>query len=262
MGRCPNDEAEFVKLRIANHLIDVNIRDRAALWDAIRARLGSGTGFRLATINLDHLVKIRSDPDFADAYAAHDLVVADGRPVTWLSQLAGQPVQLLPGSDLVVPLCELAAENGWPVALIGSTEEALDGAATALCARVPALKIAHVHAPPMGFDAGGEAGHVALTELSKTPARLCFLALGAPKQEILAARGAENAPKIGFASIGAGLDFLSGHQTRAPRFMRALALEWLWRALSSPRRLIPRYLKCAAILPGLTLDALRQRGRG
>ena len=44
----------------------------------------------------------------------------------------------------------------------------------------------------------------------------------------------EKAPAVGFASIGAGLDFLSGHQVRAPRVLRMLALEWLWRALQGP----------------------------
>ena len=102
-------------------------------------------------------------------------------------------------------------------------------------------------------------GYVA--DLAESGAGLCFLALGAPKQEILAARGRRIAPKVGFASIGAGLDFLAGHQTRAPRIVRMLALEWLWRALQSPRRMVPRYAKCFAILPGLTVQALRQRGK-
>ena len=52
---------------------------------------------------------------------------------------------------------------------------------------------------------------------------------------------------------------LAGHQARAPAWVRHLALEWLWRALSSPRRLIPRYAACAAILPGQVIHALRLR---
>ena len=88
---------------------------------------------------------------------------------------------------------------------------------------------------------------------------MVFLALGSPKQEILAARGRMLVPEIGFASIGAGLDFLAGTQTRAPRIFRKLALEWLWRMLSNPRRLGLRYLHCMAILPGQVLGALRQR---
>jgi UDP-N-acetyl-D-mannosaminuronic acid transferase (WecB/TagA/CpsF family) len=36
-------------------------------------------------------------------------------------------------------------------------------------------------------------------------------------------------------------------------------MEWLWRALSAPTRMIPRYLACVAILPSQTVQAIRQR---
>ncbi|MBP9183826.1 MAG: WecB/TagA/CpsF family glycosyltransferase, partial [Fuscovulum sp.] len=88
---------------------------------------------------------------------------------------------------------------------------------------------------------------------------LCLVALGAPRQERLAALGRQLAPAVGFASVGAGVDFLAGHQRRAPPWVRAIAMEWLWRALSAPRRLVPRYAACAAILPSEALRALRQR---
>ena len=57
------------------------------------------------------------------------------------------------------------------------------------------------------------------------------------------------------------LDFLAGLQRRAPAAVRGAKMEWLWRALSSPRRLGPRYIKGATILPGHLRDALRLRGR-
>jgi UDP-N-acetyl-D-mannosaminuronic acid transferase (WecB/TagA/CpsF family) len=56
------------------------------------------------------------------------------------------------------------------------------------------------------------------------------------------------------------VDFVAGQQTRAPEWVRALAMEWLWRALSSPRRMVPRYAACAAILPGQAVQAWRLRG--
>lgn len=232
---------------------------RAALFHALRARFEQGRGFALATLNLDHLTKLPIDPTFATAYRAQDLVVADGRPVVWLSRLARQPLELMPGSDLVIPLCALAAQMQMPVALMGSSEAALDGAKTALQERVPELKIVFTHAPPYGFDPTGDAAAEICEKLNASGARLCFIALGAPKQELFAAFAREKSPSVGFASIGAGLDFLSGHQVRAPKVMRALALEWLWRALQSPKRMIPRYAKCFAILPCLTLGAWRQR---
>ena len=239
--------------------VTVNIPTRVALFQTVREKFDAGTGFALATLNLDHLTKLPVDPAFAAAYDAQDLVVADGRPIIWLSQLAKQPLELMPGSDLVIPLAELAAQMRMPVALMGSSDAALDGARNALVARVPDLDVVLTHAPPYGFDPAGEDAARICEQLDSSGARLCFIALGAPKQELFAAFARSRAPQVGFASIGAGLDFLSGHQVRAPKIMRALALEWLWRALQSPRRMIPRYAKCFAILPRLALDAWRQR---
>jgi N-acetylglucosaminyldiphosphoundecaprenol N-acetyl-beta-D-mannosaminyltransferase len=237
----------------------VNIATRPMLEDAVTARLGSGQGFALATLNLDHLVKLAGDPAFRAAYKAQDFVVADGNPIVWLSRLARQPVDLMPGSDLVVPLCELAHKAGKPVALVGTTDDSLRRAAVSLQTAVPGLVIACRIAPPFGFDPEGPEADAILRTIQRSGARLCLIALGAPKQERFAARGRVMAPQVGFASIGAGLDFLSGSQTRAPRWVRQLALEWLWRLLGQPRRMLMRYLRCALVLPGHTFDAMRKR---
>lgn len=241
------------------HAVEINVPTRDALFHAIRDRFNAGKGFALATLNLDHLTKLPVDPPFVEAYHAHDLVVADGRPVVWLSHLAGAPVELMPGSDLILPMCRLCAEMGVPLALVGSSDEALAGASKALSDRVEGLDVAYVHAPAYGFDPEGAEADAIFEELNASGAGLCLIALGAPKQELFAARGRKMAPGVGFASIGAGLDFLSGHQVRAPRVMRMIAMEWLWRAMQSPRRMVPRYAKCFAILPKLFMQAIRQR---
>lgn len=257
----PVDAEGNVYFEVEEYRLAITMPRRAGLLAEVSGRLGRGEGFALATVNLDHLVKLRQSAAFRQAYAAQDLVVADGNPLVWLSKLAGDPVELIPGADIVVPLSELAAAQGVPVALLGSTEAALQGAGAALCARVPGLQIAARIAPPMGFDPAGPGGDEVLRAVAASGAGLAFLALGAPKQEVLAARGREIAPGVGFASIGAGLDFLAGEQKRAPRLVRKLALEWLWRMLSNPRRLAARYAQCAAILPGHAVKALRQRRR-
>lgn len=248
-----------MKFGTGRSAVEVNIPTRAALFHAVRTKFAQGDGFALATLNLDHLTKLPSEATFAEAYRAQDLVVADGRPVVWLSQLAKHPLELMPGSDLVIPMTELAAEMQMPIALMGSSDEALSGAKATLEDRVPGVNVVMTHAPAYGFDPSGAAAADICDMLNESGARLCFIALGAPKQELFAAFARGRCPAVGFASIGAGLDFLSGHQVRAPKIMRALALEWLWRALQSPKRMIPRYAKCFAILPKLTLDAWRQR---
>lgn len=249
-----------MEFQVQDQVVRIAPRDAPHLLAVLTERFRARRGFALATLNLDHLVKLRQDRAFLAAYAQHDLVVADGNPVVWLSRLAGRPVGLVPGADMVVPMVRLAAEAGVSVALVGSTEAALRAAGEGLCARVPGLVIAARIAPAMGFDPMGQQGAEVIAALRTSGAGLCLLALGAPKQEIFAARAHAALPHMGFASIGAGLDFIARAQPRAPLWVRRLALEWLWRALSSPRRMVPRYARCAAILPGLMVAAWRLRG--
>lgn len=242
--------------------VRVNCSDSGAVLSACRQHLRAGRGFALATINVDHLQRLGEEPAFRRAYAAHDLVCADGNPIVWLSRLAGKPVGLAPGSDLVLPLAQLAADEGAPVALIGGNQAALQKSARAMQDRAPGLKVALIHAPGFPFDPMGQEAAEVIDRLRAAGARLCFLALGAPRQEIFAIRARDALPGMGFASIGAGLDFLSGQQTRAPSLVRKAKMEWLWRMLSNPRRLALRYAKGFAILPGHALAAIRQRRDG
>jgi N-acetylglucosaminyldiphosphoundecaprenol N-acetyl-beta-D-mannosaminyltransferase len=245
----------------ADTLALVNSADRAALLADLMDRMQARQGFTLATLNLDHIVKMRHDPAFARAYRQHSHVVADGNPIVWLSRLSGRHIDLIPGSELIAPLTALAAKHDVPVALLGSTQGTLDAAATRLMQDHPGLRIVARIAPAYGFDPDGDAADTDLREVERSGAGLCFLAFGAPKQERLAIRGAARVPGCGFVSIGAGLDFIAGHQTRAPRWVRRIAMEWLWRVLSNPRRLTRRYATCLMILPGLALSALRDRKR-
>ncbi|MEO1606429.1 MAG: WecB/TagA/CpsF family glycosyltransferase [Pseudomonadota bacterium] len=242
--------------------VTVTVPTRAALFEDIRRRFAAGEGFSVATLNLDHVVKLKRDAAFRCAYAAHTHVTADGNPIVWLSRLAGQTdVALAPGSELIAPLAAMAAEHGVPVGLFGATDASLEAAADALKARYPSLKIVITLAPPMGFDPDGPMADEAIARIGESGARLVFLALGAPKQERFAARAQHVLTETGFLSIGAGLDFISGAQRRAPGWVRAVAGEWLWRMLGSPRRLAVRYWSCILALPGLTLRALSTRRR-
>ena len=240
--------------------VTVTVPDAGTLLDDLAVRFGEGAGFSVATLNLDHVVKLRSDPTFRAAYAAQSHVTADGNPIVWLSRLAGQrDISLVPGSELIEPVVTLAAKKGIPIGLFGATEAALETTSAALKARHPELVITFSEAPPMGFDPSGEMAGDFIKAIGKSGARLVFLALGAPKQEVFAARAFAELPGVGFLSIGAGLDFIAGTQKRAPKWVRSLAAEWLWRLLSDPRRLTSRYAACLLILPGLTLRALKGR---
>ncbi len=245
-----------------NPPIFVNMTDKGTFLDDIAQRLQTHRGFSVATLNLDHVVKLRQMPKFSTAYASHTHITADGNPIVWLSRLAGRRIHLLPGSELIEPIAEHAAAAGSPIALFGSAQSSLDAAASALKRRFPGLEIVACISPPMGFEPDTAQADAYIDQLIASRCRLCYLALGAPKQEIFAAYAQKRMPQTGFISIGAGLDFISGTQTRAPAWVRKLAIEWLWRLMGNPRRLTARYASCIALLPSLMVQALHTRRTG
>lgn len=238
----------------------VTVPDRASLLADLEARLDRGAGFSVATLNLDHAVKLKRDAAFRRAYAAQTHVTADGNPVVWLLRLSGRPdIRLVTGADAVRPVVALAARLGVPVGLFGSVDASLESAAGQLQRDYPGLAVPFRMSPPMGFDPEGAAADQAVEAIRQSGARLVLLALGAPKQEIFAARAQHALPGVGFLSIGAGLDFISGFQQRAPAWARRARIEWLWRMLRNPGRLAGRYAACFAVLPELGAAALTHR---
>ena len=89
--------------RISGERISVNVPTWAVLQARVAERLAQRQGFALATLNLDHLVKLRASPLFRSAYAAQDLVTADGNPIVWMSWLAGRPVNQAPSPGFTLP---------------------------------------------------------------------------------------------------------------------------------------------------------------
>jgi exopolysaccharide biosynthesis WecB/TagA/CpsF family protein len=221
--------------------------------------VSSGKAFSVFTLNLDHVVKLRSDPAFRAAYDRARVVLADGFPIVLSGRLQGRKVERTTGADLIEPLCREASRRELPVMLFGSTFETLSGAARHLKARYPDLVIAGVYAPEHGLDVLSDQANEGIDFIRSSGARVCFVALGAPKQEIFADRCAAEIEGVSFICIGAGLDFLAGHQRRAPKFFQATGLEWLWRMLNNPRRLARRYLDCLYVFPGVLLEGLSRR---
>jgi exopolysaccharide biosynthesis WecB/TagA/CpsF family protein len=212
---------------------------------------GSVGAQNVFTMNLDHIVKLRKDARFRAVYRRAGLITADGFPIVIACRLQGKRVSRVAGSDLIAPLSAEAARTGKSIYLLGSSMQVLIEASRVLRERNQGLIIAGMFAPPQGFDPTSEDASRCIATIGTSGADLCFVALGAPKQEVFSDHGKSLLPNVSFVCIGAGLDFVAGAQVRAPLWMQRYGLEWLWRAASNPRRLLYRYLLCMGALPGL-----------
>lgn len=231
----------------------INVMNFSNLLASVMSRANSNIGFTLATLNLDHLVKLRHDEAFRSAYEHMTLVTADGMPVVQLGLKTAPSLERVAGADIVLPICEAAAQDAVRIYLFGSNAMTLKVARQRLQAAYPRLIISGVEAPPQGFNYLSPAALECGARIAASEAQLCFVCLGAPKQELFANRMAPLHPTIGFLCVGAALDFIAGSQKRAPRVLQRLGLEWTWRLFNEPRRLGWRYAQCASLFMQLAL---------
>lgn len=193
----------------------------------------------VVTPNVQHMVMILENPlRYADLYKSAWRIYCDSRVMSRLARLLGRRLPVVTGSDLTAELLEQARAAGLKIAVIGPP--AADCAK--LAQRYPGLRIAS-HTPPQGFIQREEEIAACIDFVLREKADFVFIAVGMPRQEILAKRltAVQGARGIGLC-VGASIDFLTGKQQRAPIWMQLAGFEWLHRLLSDPRRLAARYL--------------------
>ncbi|SFV38710.1 WecB/TagA/CpsF family glycosyltransferase [Hyphomicrobium facile] len=238
----------------------INTPDMDTAIASVINRAGAREAFTVFTLNLDHLVKLRSDERFRLAYREADIVTADGAPVAWLARLQDRSIVRATGSDMLLPLLDAAADARLPVFLFGSTEDVLAKAAHEIADHTDGLlKIAGMLSPSRAFDPEGAEADRAIETIRRSGARICIVALGAPKQEIFAERARAKGLACGMVCAGASLDFVARAQVRAPKLFRKLGFEWMWRLATNPRRLAKRYVQCAIVLGHLVIAEFAER---
>jgi N-acetylglucosaminyldiphosphoundecaprenol N-acetyl-beta-D-mannosaminyltransferase len=238
--------------------VTINVLSLAEAVSSIVAAAQHGDSFSVCTLNLDHVVQLQQRSDFRAAYRRARFVTADGFPIVVLSRLLGTRIRRTTGADLVEPVCREAQRNGLPIFMLGSNHRTLAITAKRLSERYRGLEVAGYYAPGTNFDPYSREADFAIDSIRTSGAKLCFVALGAPRQELFAARCLDELDGTGLLCIGAALDFIAGTQTRAPQITRKIGLEWAWRMLREPRRLGPRYARCLAVVPRLVALTIPQ----
>jgi N-acetylglucosaminyldiphosphoundecaprenol N-acetyl-beta-D-mannosaminyltransferase len=232
--------------------------DRDAARSLIDRFLVDGRGHQIVTINTDFARLADHDSSYRDVLNRADLAVADGMPLVWLSRLGRSPLpERIAGIDLIDDCCELAAARGIPVFLLGAGPGIAPAAARALVARHPGLRIAGTLTPPYAPATTEGDAEIARQIVDAGPA-LLFVAFGAPRQDRFIAEHLGRLCSPVAMGVGGSLDILAGAIPRAPRWMRRVGFEWLWRFAQEPRRLWRRYLvQDLPFLASMYIRALR-----
>ncbi len=189
-------------------------------------------------MNVHILLELRNDQPCKEKHNNNSLIFCDGVPLVWLSKLSWYSTKSLPGRVSGTDLVERILQNDrYKIYIIGSTLQILKR----IVEKYP-KNICGFFAPPFGNDWNEKVDEVILTQIKKTKPDIVLIGVGPLKQEKWLIKHSDKINAFVGIGVGSAFDILSGTTPRAPSILRNNGLEWLWRVVLEPKRLLRRYL--------------------
>ncbi len=233
----------------------VNILDAwidALSIDEIENRIGCFVAepgpHQIVTLNPEILYRAQKEPELLKIINRASLVTADGVGVVWASRVARCPVpERVTGIDLMLRLVSRCAKEGWSIYLLGGKPGVAGEAAARLARQYPRLKIAGTHHGY--FDSKDEV----LQNIKECRPQILFVGMGAPAQDYFIQENLSSLDVPVGMGVGGSFDVIAGRTARAPLWIQKLHLEWLYRFLKEPSRIVRM-----AVLPMFAWLVLRR----
>ncbi len=262
--------------------IKINTEGKKELLRKIGQRVDSGQKTFIVTPYSEFFYRAFYDHEFKELLNGADFALPDGVAAQWLSYFLSIPLRaqkyylkilesifdvlwsgasiifypkrirkLIPekisGVDFFWDILALAEKKNLKTYFLGGFEETPELVAEKARQKFPQLQIA-------GFS--NKFFHVGdLDKINQSGADLLFVAYGPVRQEKWIA---EHLPELNIKlaiGLGGTFDYIAGKKIRAPKFIRALGLEWLFRLISQPKR----FRRIWQGTYGIILGAIRQK---
>lgn len=237
MGSDMKDELTYCKI-LGTNINVTNMDDTIAY---LTDNLEELKGDYICVSNVHTTVMAYRDKAYRRVQNSAAMALPDGQPLSIVSRRRGFfEARRVPGPDLMPAILDLSQETGYRHYFYGSTDATLTALRAALLRRYPKLQIAGMYSPPFR-ELTKEEDEEIVGRINDSGADFVWVALGAPKQEwwMYEHRHRVKAVMLG---VGAAFDFTAGTVKRAPMWMQRLCLEWVFRILRDPKRMLPRYL--------------------
>lgn len=206
--------------------------------------LGNGLS-QVVTLNPEMVMGSLKSSSFLRILEDAELIIPDGHGIIWGAERLGTPLkEQVPGIELFKALLKRGSEKGYSIYLYGAAPEVVEKTVENIKREYPGIKIAgYSH----GYIKGSEVEDL-LKTIDELRPDFLFVALGSPKQEQFIGACKPRLSHGVAIGVGGSFDVLSGSVKRAPKWIRKIHMEWLYRSLRDPSRLkrifvIPKYMR-------------------
>ncbi|MGN0329627.1 MAG: WecB/TagA/CpsF family glycosyltransferase [Kineothrix sp.] len=225
--------------------VDIAVTNMKSVAYYLSKNLEALRGEYVCVSNVHTTVMAYNDASYRNVQNSAVMAVPDGKPLSLICRIRGyKNAQRVAGPDLMPTILGLSEKRGYRHYFYGSTEQTLESLERNLRAQYPGLQIVGTYSPPFRKLTEEEDLRI-IEQVNAARPDFVWVGLGAPKQErwMYEHRGRINAVMLG---VGAAFDFHAGTAKRAPKWMQECYMEWLYRLIQDPRRLLKRYVRSNA----------------
>src|SRR5262249_37124091 len=228
---CPTFSVEGINIAAINV-------SRAA--DLIFRLATSAKGEYVTVTGAHGIVESGRDERIRAAHQRARMVVPDGMPLVWLGRLLGfSSMGRVYGPELMETVFSKPECRTLRHLFYGSSPSVVSRLREVLVARFGEFNVVGVHCPPMkplGFTEEQEI----IKRIRRVKPQVIWVGLSTPKQELWLHMHMQQIGTGLGVGVGAAFDLLSGRIAQAPRWIQRSGLEWLFRTIVEPRRLLGR----------------------
>lgn len=231
--------------------------------DAIGAMVADRIPRMIVTANLNYAMLSAQRDDLARINRDAALILADGQPIVWRSRYGGGGIlpERVAGSELIYRLGERSARAGWKLYLLGAAPGVAQKCANGLRTLYPGCQVVGIDSPPFRPLSDAEQQEQ-IIRIREAEPDILLVAFGQPKGEHWIHEHLASLQVPVSIQLGASFDFVAGTARRAPRCCQRTGLEWAYRMLCDPKRLVPRYAANAAFLVKMVLAETMRGTKG
>jgi len=194
------------------------------------------------TINPHSFCVAKKDAEFKKALQQSDVLLPDGIGIVLAIKLFNnKKISRITGSDIHKHLLIIAEKHKLKVFYLGSSDEVLNDIKNKIKKIYPSINVS-VYSPPYKAVFNKEDNQLMKDAVNNFKPDILFIGMTAPKQEKWVFEFKTELSANVIVSIGAVFDFFTENVKRAPKLMRILGLEWLYRLIREPKRMWRRYI--------------------
>lgn len=212
--------------------VSVDCQKKGEALRYVQERIAQKRPTRIYTPNPVIIQTAARNPVFRDVLNRADLNLPDGSGLLLAARILSLPLsERVAGIEFAEALLALAQQNGYGVFLFGGKPGVAHAAASRLKQRFPNLRICGAR---HGYFDEKHSPMIA-KQIQRSGANILLVGLGAPRQEFWIHHHMPRGVSVAMG-VGGSLDVWAGTVCRAPAFLSALGLEWLWRMILEPHR--------------------------